>query len=180
MRYSIKFDRLINELVPHYIGGRKLILYLQSIMKPLQELNDRFKEWARETRIEASMTSQVFKFEWFLTRRFSRYFANPNGKITISSNIGNFGTPMYGERAETVGNENVKLYKQDEEDAETAVFYRDGERTAEKMYSFAVHTPSINTELISKEEYTNLLRFQIDKYKLAGKTYIIIFDNETL
>lgn len=180
MRYAINFDKQINRLVPHYIGGRKLILYLQALMKPLQELNDKFKEWAREMRIEASMTSQTFKFEWFLNRRFSKYFQNPSDRLVISSGTGNFGTPMYNEDTELVGIENVKLYGQNEEGVETAVFYRDGERTEERKYSFTVHSPAINTELISKEEYVSLLCYQIDKYKLAGKTYTIIFDNETL
>ena len=75
MRYAINFDKTINRLVPYYIGGRRLILYLQALMKPLQEANDAFVEYAKETRIEASMTSQKFKFEWFLNRKFSKYFA---------------------------------------------------------------------------------------------------------
>lgn len=34
MRYVIDFAKTINRLVPYYIGGRKLILYLQALMKP--------------------------------------------------------------------------------------------------------------------------------------------------
>ena len=180
MRYSIDFDKLINKLVPYYIGGRKLILYLQALIKPLQESNKAFQEWARNTRIEASMTSQVFKFEWFLNYKFSRYFKNPNEKITISSNIGNFGTPMYNEHSDLAGIKNVILYTEDETGSETASFYHEGERTKARSYSFAVQSPAIDTRLITRNDYLNQLKYQIDKYKLAGKTYIIILNNETL
>lgn len=61
MRYFINFDKTVNQFVPHYLGGRKLILFLQSILVPLQQLNKEFSEWAKEKRIEASMTSQIFK-----------------------------------------------------------------------------------------------------------------------
>lgn len=63
MRYFINFDKTINQLVPYYIGGRKLILYLQALMFPLRRVNDGFVEYAKETRIEAAMTSQIFKFD---------------------------------------------------------------------------------------------------------------------
>ena len=42
MRYAINLDKTVNQLVPYYLGGRKLILYLQALMKPLQTINDAF------------------------------------------------------------------------------------------------------------------------------------------
>lgn len=84
MRYYINFDKTINQLVPYYIGGRKLILYLQALMSPLRRLNDDFVSYAKETRIEAAMTSQIFKFEWFLNHKFSKYFAH-GGRISIKN-----------------------------------------------------------------------------------------------
>ena len=50
--YRINTDRLVNQLVPHYLGGRKLILFLQAILQPLNSLNIKWKEWADEKRIE--------------------------------------------------------------------------------------------------------------------------------
>lgn len=97
MRYFINFDKTINQLVPYYLGGRKLILYLQALMSPLRKLNDGFVEYAKETRIEASMTSQIFKFEWYLNRKFSKYFLN-GGVISIKNSEG-LGVPIYNESA---------------------------------------------------------------------------------
>ena len=48
MRYSINFDKTINQLTPHYIGGRKLILLMQALVSPLQILNKDFAEYAVE------------------------------------------------------------------------------------------------------------------------------------
>ena len=93
MRYYINFDKTVNQLVPYYIGGRKLILYLQALLHPLRKLNDDFIAYAKETRIEAAMTSQIFKFEWYLNRKFKQYFIH-GGKITIK-NSEVLGTPIY-------------------------------------------------------------------------------------
>ena len=72
--YRINMDRLVNQLVPHYLGGRKLILFLQSILQPLNSLNIGWVTWADEKRIEAAMTSQVIMMEYFLNRKFCKYF----------------------------------------------------------------------------------------------------------
>ena len=52
MRYKLSTDYLTNCLVPHYLSGRRFILWVQSLVWPLQTLNDRFCEFAREKRIE--------------------------------------------------------------------------------------------------------------------------------
>ena len=71
--YRINTDRMVNQLVPHYLGGRKLILFLQAILQPLNSLNVKWKEWADEKRIEAAMTSQVIMMEYFLNHKFRKY-----------------------------------------------------------------------------------------------------------
>ena len=64
MRYKLPIDKLVNQLVPHYLGGRKYILFIQSLVYPLKIINDRFIDFAKERHIEARMTSQVMYFEW--------------------------------------------------------------------------------------------------------------------
>ena len=76
MRYKLPVDRLVNSLMPHYLSGRRFILFVQSCLYPLQSLNERFRAFARERHIEARMTSQVIYFEWFLNHRFGKYICS--------------------------------------------------------------------------------------------------------
>ena len=100
-RYRLPTDRLINCLTPHYLSGRRYILLLQSLVWPLQSLNDRFCAWARERQIEARMTSQVMWFEWWLNYRFRRYFRDASDAIYITDSTP-LGVDLYHEGA-TVG-----------------------------------------------------------------------------
>lgn len=177
MRYKINFDRVVNQLVPHYIGGRKLILFLQSVLKPMQMLNDGFAEWATEVRIEASMTSQIFKFEWFLNRKFKKYFLSPNDRIFIQNSKG-LGVPMYYESNDSAGKIDPILYSE-EEGGDTMVLYGSTEKNVESGCSFSVSVPEVDESIITKKEYLSMIEFQIDKYRLANKTYTIIY-NEAL
>lgn len=170
MRYTINFDKTINQLVPYYIGGRKLVLYLQALMKPLQTLNAAFSEYAKEQRIEAAMTSQIFYFEWFLNRKFSKYFLN-GGQITIK-NGERLGVPIQWENADVDASEDLLLYKEEEEIKNVAL-YHSNEQTDGSSHSFVVSSPAINTQLISIENYKDMLSHYIDKYRLSGKTYVI-------
>lgn len=170
MRYAINFDKTINQLVPYYIGGRKLILYLQALMKPLQILNNAFVEYAKETRIEASMTSQIIMFEWFLNRKLSKYFLN-GGSISVK-NGERLGTPIYNENADISQSDNMLLYKEEESERNLALYHSD-ENTDTNSFSFVVSSPAINPAYISEENYLAMLTHYINRYKLSGKSYKI-------
>lgn len=174
MRYAINFEKTINQLVPYYLGGRKLILYLQSLMKPLASVNEEFVDWAKETRIEASMTSQIFKLEWFLNRRFSKYFQDPTKRITIK-NGEKAGTPIYNQGASDIPDQDqFKLFQDNTNDpGDTGVLLYHGEMTDTSSVSFLVYSPAIDKAKITEEAYRTMMEYQIDKYKLAGKTYTI-------
>lgn len=175
MRYFINFDKTINQLVPYYIGGRKLILYLQAILSPLRQANDAFVEYAKETRIEAAMTSQIFKFEWYLNRKFSKYFAN-GGHIVIK-NSEMPGTPIYHQSANITQSDNMLTFKEkDPGISRQLVLYRSDEQTDESDVSFVVTTPEIDTKLISEQKYIAMLKYVIDRYRIANKTYIIKYE----
>lgn len=180
MRYYINFDKTINQLVPFYIAGRKLILYLQALISPLRAINDSFIAYAKETRIEASMTSQIFKFEWYLNRKFGKYFLH-GGWITIRNSVVH-GTPLYYENANVPITKNVVIRQEpvynegtlvDGEEGDTWTLRRDDENVYNNTVSFVVTTPAINTELISESAYLAMLKNVIDKYRLANKTYQI-------
>lgn len=176
MRYKINFDKIINQLVPFYLRGRKLILYLQAIMSPLRRINNEFAEYAKETRIEASMTSQIFKFEWYLNRKFSKFFAS-QGRISIK-NSESLGTPIYHESANIPQADNAHIHYHSEGiGSDNLVLYRSDEQTESSSTSFIVTTPPIDTKLISEQKYIAMLKYVIDKYRLANKTYTIKYES---
>lgn len=175
MRYFINFDKTINQLVPYYIGGRKLILYLQALMSPLRRMNDDFVEYAKETKIEASMTSQIFKFEWYLNRKFKKYFAN-GGRISIK-NYEVPGTPIYYESANIDVEKNILVYHGEEAGiTRQFVLYHNDELRDGSAVSFIVTTPQIDTKLITEQKYIAMLKYVIDRYRLANKTYLIKYE----
>ena len=66
MRYKLFSDKLINMRTPSFLRGRKHILWLQSLVYPLQVVNDLFQQFTNDKLLEARMTSQVMWFEWYL------------------------------------------------------------------------------------------------------------------
>lgn len=174
MRYSLNIDKTINQLIPHFMGGRKLILYLEAICEPLQSLNDNFVTWAKETKIEAAMTSQVIMIEYYLNRKFSSYFLSNTGRITIGE-TGTDGVPIYWE----VNKEQTPftVYEEKENNSnKTAPLYPVNRTDDANKVSFEVCSPAINTAKITKDEYSAMIASVVDKYKIAGKTYKILIN----
>ena len=185
MRYKINFDRVVNRLVPYYLGGRRLILFLQSCVSPLKSVNDEFSDWAKEMRIEASMTSQVFKFEWYLNRKFKKYFADPEQRIVIQNGL-KFGTPIYHQSiADSLDYKPTVIYGEGEE-GESAKFYYSDEIPDEMAVSFIVYCPALDMDVetgrlkagISRSEFVGMLNYYIERYRISNKTYTIIFNDE--
>ena len=174
--YRINMDRLVNQLVPHYLGGRKLILFLQSILQPLNSLNIGWVTWADEKRIEAAMTSQVIMMEYFLNRKFGKYFLNTSERIVISDGVVN-GVPIYWEASNEDMNQ-FPLYKEGESEIEghpsVPLRWKD-EKTPTGDVSFVVSCPTINTKIVSQEEFTAMISFYIDRYRIAGKNLKVLY-----
>lgn len=171
--HKINVDRLVNQLVPHYLGGRRLILFLQSCLKPLQTANDRWVEWVQEKKVEASLTSQVILMEYFLNKKFKKYFKDQDKCIIISDGTAP-GVPIYFQSA----GENISkfvLYNENE-NGKKQPFQWQNEKSSSNDVSFIVFCPYVNTSIITEKELTGMISYVIDKYKVAGKSYRIEFN----
>lgn len=173
MRYRLPTDRLINQLVPYYLSGRKYILMLQSLVYPLSVINQRFEKFAKEKHIEARMTSQVAYFEWYLNMKFSKYFSDSTDKIFISDTE-SMGVDIYHENSDSsrpftvwCEREEVTTTNPLEEPRE---FYSITEEKMINNVSFVVNAPAIT---INEREFVYMLSYEVNRYRIAGKTYNI-------
>ena len=178
MRYKLPLDRLANQLTPHYLGGRKYILFLQSLIYPLKSLNDKFVRFARERHIEARMTSQIIYFEWFLNQKFEQYFVDKRDRICIKDPE-TIGVDLYKEFSKHskpfVVWKNLKEADMTDDPLEKPrEFYYWSEEKAIYTTSFVVRVPMIQG--ISQKEFVYMLSSVINTYNIAGKTYLIKID----
>ena len=166
--------------MPHYLSGRRLILFVQSLVYPLQKLNDRFREFAREKLIEAAMTSQVGYFEWYLTRKFREYFEDPEEGIYIKETQ-TVGVDLYREhsltgRPYTLWMQGEQVVTDDPQE-QPREFYYLAEEKAIRRVSFVICVPAIT---IPENEFVYLLSWVVNNYKIAGKTYLIKIDSKEI
>lgn len=179
-RYNLDTDKLINRLVPHFLSGRRYILFLQSLVYPLASLNRRFTEFAREKHIQARMTSQVMYLEWYLNYKFSRYLADKTDRIFIQETT-SLGVDIYHENAAggrpfTVWWQGEKVEVSDPLEAPREFYLPAEEKTVNKV-SFMVCTPQVE---ITTQEFVYMLSYVVNTYKIAGKTYLVKMDGEEI
>lgn len=172
-RYKLSTDRLVNRLLPHYLCGRRFVLMVQSMMYPLQSLNVHFEIFAREKHIEARMTSQVIYFEWYLNHLFGRYLQDPLQRITLSE-APELGVDLYHEGADdarpyTVWFQGEQILAGDASEEPRPMYLR-GERKTLCEVSFMVCVPAV---IIPERELVSMLCFVVERYRTAGKTYLI-------
>lgn len=178
--YKITFAKSINRLIPHYMDGRKLILFLQAILKPLQALNNVFAAWGKQTRIEACMTSQPILFIPYLNNKFKEYFASESDSFEMVGYEAG-GMPVFPESNEE--DEDALIY--DEASVDSAenydgliLFYEGTDANHTGTYSFYMTSPAVNTAVIKEDEYLSIVKNEIDKYTIGGKTYQLILNEQ--
>ena len=83
-RFEIDNATVISKLLPYFIRGRKVILFLEAIAHPLVSIHNAFLEWGVEKQIECCVTSQKDVLLWYLTHVFKKYFVNTGEKFELS------------------------------------------------------------------------------------------------
>ena len=79
--YSININKQVNRLVPYYLRGRKMLLFLQGVCAPLGFFNDEetgFNTWAHKSLLDLSMTGQKVRLEWYIN-----HVVVPENDITL-------------------------------------------------------------------------------------------------
>ncbi len=166
--------------MPHYLAGRKVILFVQSLVYPLQTLNERFVAFAKEKLIEANMTSQVLYFEWFLNRKLGAYLADPQDRIFIRDSTV-LGVDLYHEdsahaRPFTVWYQGEQVAVIDPREEPRPFYFRADEKAVNRV-GFMVCVSRIT---IPEHELVNMLSHYVNLYKIAGKTYLIRIDQKEI
>lgn len=94
--YSINTARQVCRLLPYYLRGRKMILFLQAVSSPLSFFNTgdtAFNPWAHRKLLELSMNGQKIRLEWWLNNIFVSDYGitlRPGQLITIrEEEVGN-------------------------------------------------------------------------------------------
>ena len=88
--YSINIEKQINRLLPYYLRGRKMMLFLHAISSPLQFFNtgdSEFNKWAHRRLLDLSMNAQKMRLVWYLnniTIPDNEIELRPNGQIAIN------------------------------------------------------------------------------------------------
>lgn len=180
-RYKLPTDRLVNQLVPHFLSGRNYILFIQSLVYPLKTLNTTFMAYATEKHIEARMTSQIIYFEWYLNYKFKKYLTTADERIFIQESSP-IGIDIYHEdslngRPFTIWYDMEEIASFTPNEEKPKEFYFLSEEKAINKVSFMIVVPRINIE---QKEFIYMLSYVVNTYKTAGKTYLIKIEDQEI
>lgn len=174
LKYSINYDKVANMLTSVYQRGRRHILWIQALLKPLQTINDEFQSFVVDKKLEASVTSQVIHLEWYLNYKLRKYYVNQYDGVKFNHYV-DLGVLFFddGDLGEipNVAWDEYDDWTSFEEDEQPKPMYYESESAEAIGASFNVIIPEIT---IPFEDFEIIIRAEIDKYRIAGKTYTIL------
>ena len=84
---NINNAKLIGRLLPWWIRGRRISLFLQALLYPIKSAHDTFKKWGLERYIESHITAQKASLEWYLKYKLKHHFRNEHDEFFIAQGI---------------------------------------------------------------------------------------------
>lgn len=85
---NIDNGKLLGRLLPFWSRGKRMALFLLSILNPLVPLHNKFKAWALEHYIVAHITTQRQSIEWYLNYKLRSHFADKNKSFQVICGVG--------------------------------------------------------------------------------------------
>lgn len=175
-KYQIDNARAICRLLPFWIRGRKMILFLEAISHPLEKIHDAFKEWAYERLIDAAITSQQLSLVWFLNHRLRKHFVNQGDSFRITSDAFSEGEIVYNFSENLLaGNHYAYDYGEEVEPATENMLLKNFNEGVTYNADIIIIAPDIvEAEGYGKENYKNEIRRYIDSYITVPDKYEVL------
>lgn len=179
-RYNITNSKVICEALPFYARGRKISLLLEAAAYPIISIHNKFKEWALERMIEASVTSQSAALVWYLNHVFKKRFKNKNDSFKIVTDATEGGATIWflDEQVLHVGYTPWMLDDEIEQNDKNLnlLVTRNFDEVAEITSDVLIYAPQISDSFsYNNEMYKGDIRKHVDKYvTVPDLTYSVI------
>lgn len=161
--YNYDLSKLIRRLTPPRWRNPLNLNWYETLLSGINHSQDRFNAFKDQALVELSYNGQTCYLEKMLNDRF-----DPVSRRIIILHEEDNGVYWY---LENEGQVEKYLYTESETGATTTYLYNEGEPSTEfpEGIDFLVKAPS---ELTGQEAK---MRSEIDKYRLAGKIYLVEF-----
>lgn len=179
-KYQIDNARAICRLLPFWIRGRKIILFLEAISHPLKSVHDKFKEWAYERLIDAAITSQQLSLVWYLNHRLRKHFINQEDSFRITSDAYSEGEVIYNFSENMLaGNHYAYDFEEEIQQSTENMMLKNFDEGVEYNADIVIIAPNIvETIDYSESNYKNEIRRYIDAYITVPDRYEVLLVNE--
>lgn len=184
-QFKIDINKAICRLLPFYLRGRRIILFLEGIAKPLDNFNNgenSFASWADKTLLSASMSAQPMRLEWYLNHLYKEKW-QLKSNITVT-NYAPTQTVIYRrDECSENGDANGKntplspnmipliVYTKDERKHPSTIKIK--EEVAGIGTNVLINIPKITNASLDVDKCVKELQNTINKYMPIGATYLV-------
>ena len=176
----IKIDnsRIIARLLPYWLRGKKVFLFLKAILHPLVPVHTSFIEWAKDKYIKAHITSQKQSLEWYLNYRLKNHFANVTLSFEILYDTCSIENVIFTESEKDLRREHTApIYFNDEESKVGEMILRQKGEVKEATVTGNIYAPAITpTSNYSTEDYRREITSIVNQFITNFKKYNVIIE----
>jgi len=178
-RYDLAVGQGVRRLLPWFVRGPLTQSLLIGIAVPLSEAHAGFLSWAAERLVEAVIGCHTMPMEWLLKHKLGKYFENPDDEFQVSTIDHEHFCMALWYFSETPAPSVYACSWLFEDDAEAwqhedeAACIMDYGELDEGYKRFIITAPQFDTELVDYEEYSQQIRYWVNRYTVFRFKYIV-------
>lgn len=168
--------KLVGRILPFYLRGRRIALFILACLSPLVSCHKRFMSWALENWIAVHITCQKKSIIWYLNYKFKQYYANPNDSFHIEFGIIGkhnllFRNVDYHQILEWTG---PIYFNEESNQIDEMVIYGKDEVVERTGVAYITVPRAVYTNSFSEQRYFNEINNVLHKYMINFRKYNII------
>ena len=192
-KYAVDNQKLVSRLLPYFLRGKKILLFLLSIISPIESLHFNWRKWALAKTIEASASTQPVVFRWYLKKMLQPYMANPNDEFRIGVGEAEYYLYIFEDDAdfnkytnfgyywlfENLADKNDIVNRHiDNAGEENWILIKErGENTDDTEAAVTISAPS-HISTISDSDYVRMIKQCVEKYLVYDIQYEITINKQ--
>lgn len=175
-KYKVDLSATIGKVLPFYMRGRKVSLFLEAILKPIEMLHEAWVRWSEERIIDTSMTSQPLAIAWYLKHKLYDHLINKSDEFLVKNGIDSPTSILFTESESFKSDEySQHVYCMDENMEVLTMTVMTKVEVIDDNINFAIIAPEVKeTSMYDEDDYKHEITRLVNNYNTSFKTYQII------
>lgn len=172
-KYSINNETVVARLLPWFMRGKRLYVFLLGISQPIVSVYLAWKEWVYRMILDAVLTTQPIVLNWYLNEKYGKHILEQGKRFYIGPCLNEYCT-IYNFDEDNPEDFDDFFYNIDENNDSVFISDHGSIDILNTDYTFYIYYPTLRLDNDGRDRLFREITKKIDSYKTRRIKYKFI------